>query len=36
VLARGASLMRLQDGKVTRLILYFNRAAALADLGLEG
>jgi hypothetical protein len=28
-------VMHLQDGKVTKLTIYFNRARALADLGLE-
>jgi len=35
VLSRGASLMQIHDGKVTRLVLHFNRENALADLGLE-
>jgi ketosteroid isomerase-like protein len=35
VLARGASVMQIDDGKVTKLVLYFNRDRALADLGLE-
>jgi ketosteroid isomerase-like protein len=34
VLSKGASLMQIHDGKVTRLVLYFNRESALADLGL--
>ena len=34
VLARGASVMQIYDGKVTKLVLYFNRDRALADLGL--
>ena len=34
VLARGASVLHLRDGKVTKLVLYFNREHALADLGL--
>ena len=34
VLARGASVLSLRDGKVTKLVLYFNRERALADLGL--
>jgi ketosteroid isomerase-like protein len=35
VLARGASLMEIHDRQVTKLVLYFNRENALADLGLE-
>jgi ketosteroid isomerase-like protein len=35
VLARGASVMQIYDGKVTKLVVYFNRDRALADLGLE-
>jgi ketosteroid isomerase-like protein len=34
VLARGASVMHLEDGKVTKLTIYFNRERALAELGL--
>jgi len=34
VLARGVSLMHVHDGKVTKLVLYFNRGHGLADLGL--
>jgi hypothetical protein len=35
VMARGASLFEIEDGRVTKVILYFNRDRALADLGLE-
>ena len=31
--AKGANLFHIRDGKVTRLILYFNYEHALADLG---
>jgi ketosteroid isomerase-like protein len=34
-LARGASVMWLEHGHVTRLVLYFGRDRALADLGLR-
>ena len=32
--AKGANLFRIQGGRVTRLVLYTDRANALADLGL--
>jgi len=35
VLARGASVLQMSDGTVTKLVLYFTRDRALADLGLE-
>ena len=34
--AEGASLFRVRDGKVVRLVNYIDRARALADLDLEG
>jgi hypothetical protein len=36
VLARGASVIRIDDAKVTKVVLYNSRDRALADLGLEG
>jgi ketosteroid isomerase-like protein len=35
VLARGASVMRIHEGRVTKLVVFFDRDRALADLGLE-
>jgi hypothetical protein len=35
VQARGASLMQVRESHVTRLVLYYDRGRALADLGLE-
>jgi hypothetical protein len=32
--AKGANLFHLRNGKVARLVLYFDRGRALADLGL--
>lgn len=32
--ARGVNLFSFRDGKVVRLVVYFNRVQALADLGL--
>jgi hypothetical protein len=34
--ARGANLFCVVDGKVVRLVVYFNRERAFADLGLAG
>jgi ketosteroid isomerase-like protein len=34
--ARGADLFHIRGGKVTKLVIHFERAHALADLGLSG
>jgi hypothetical protein len=35
VSAKGAALFCIRGGKVTRLVLYFDRDRALTDLGLK-
>lgn len=34
--ADGANVLHIRDGRVTRLVIYFDRGRALADLGLAG
>jgi ketosteroid isomerase-like protein len=33
--ANGANLFHIRGGKITRLVIYFDRERALADLGLK-
>ena len=35
-LGKGAALFHIRDGKITRIVAYFDAGNALADLGLEG
>jgi hypothetical protein len=36
IASKGADLFHISDGKVTSLILYWDRECALVDLGLQG
>jgi ketosteroid isomerase-like protein len=35
MLTRSANLFHVREGKVTRLVIYFDRNRAFADVGLE-